>query len=230
MISAWLNDIKLFFYPQLCVLCDNLLHQSERGICIICETNLNAFPFSFFDGNPIAQLFYYNTPISGGNAFLNFVEGGKTQKMLHSIKYKGNKTLALFIGEKAGENALQQNPEYKPDVIIPVPLHFIKQEKRGYNQSELLARGMNTVWNAKIDIKSVIRSKETDTQTKKARYNRFENMKGVFETKIPENIAGKHVLIVDDMITTGATISSLCSEILKNKPASLVIYALAFKY
>lgn len=229
-MSSLLFSLKQLFYPRTCALCDNLLIEQENGLCVICQTELSPFPYSFFDGNPVSQLFKYSVPISGASAFLNFVEGGKTQKLLHAIKYRGQKDLAIHMGMLCAQFAKERNPNYTPEIIVPVPLHFTKQLKRGFNQSELLCLGMLKEWNARIDTHSIARISHTASQTKKSRYSRFENMDGVFSVLKPENIENKHLLVVDDMITTGATVSSLCYEINKHNPKSLVIYSMGFKY
>lgn len=228
MLKDWVHHLKTFFYPEQCPDCGNLLKFGEEEICLICEVNLPTLPYSFFDGNPVEQRFYNNTPINGGNAYLSFIEGGKAQKYIHSFKYKGRTKLAEILGEKAANHALKQNPGYRPDIIVPVPLHFTRERKRGYNQCYFIAKGMAEIWNCPI-AKNVSRKKATVSQTKKGRYDRFLNTDGVFSVEDDSEIRNKNILVIDDVITTGSTLNAFCKELNCYQPNSIVVYTLAMK-
>jgi ComF family protein len=229
MLKRWLNYLRLFFYPEICVLCSKQLKLSEEEICLICEANLPEFTYAFFDGNPVEQLFYNNTPINGANAFLSFIESGKTQRLIHALKYNGRTKIGLLLGEKAANHSLKTNPEYMPEIIIPVPLHMSKERKRGFNQCNYIAEGIANVYKCSIDLNNIKRKHNTSSQTEKNRFERFNNMKEVFTTVDYTIFHNKHVMIVDDVITTGATLNAICEEVLKSRPKSIVVYGIALK-
>ena len=224
-----LKQINRLFFPINCAICHHSLKHGEEDWCIICETELAILPYQFYDKNPVEQLFLHRFSYTGATAFLNFLEGGRTQQLIHAIKYKGETKLAEKIGKLAAEHYRDKNPQYVPDIIVPVPLHFAKKLKRGYNQSEKIANGMAQIWNSKVEIVAVIRKLNTITQTKKSKLERIKNMADVFEVVDKSNFYNKHILVVDDVITTGATIESLCLKILEHKPLSLHIIGIAFK-
>jgi len=228
-ITEALVHLKNLFYPENCPVCYRLLKANEANICTPCETKLPVLPYRLYDQNPIEILFYNNSPIQGASAYLSFVEKGIAQKLIHQHKYKGDIKLGNYLGNKAGFHLLNQVPTYVPDLIIPVPLHFSKKKKRGFNQAEIIADGIAEVYLKKVANGVVRRKTGSQSQTKKNKYERFKNMAHKFAVSKPSEIKDKHILIVDDVITTGATTSSLCNEILKHFPKSVVVYALAFK-
>jgi len=229
MIPKWLTALHQFFFPQVCVVCYDLLKRSEESICLICEASIPILPYKFGDGNPIEQLFYSRVSLKGANAFLSFIDAGRTQKMIHAIKYQNRTELAYLLGKMAAENILVDSPYFKPDVIIPVPLHQSKLLKRGFNQSDFIAIGMANTLNSSIDTTSIKRVVATSSQTKKSRKARVKNVMGIFEVLSPINIKDRTILVIDDVITTGATIDSLCTEIQKYQPHEIYVYALAYK-
>lgn len=221
-----LYHIKDFFYPRFCVICDKPLKQSETELCLLCEINLPHLPYKLGKQNPIERVFRNRINISGASSFLPYIEEGTAQKLIHALKYKGHKELGIVLGKKAAEHLKERNPDYNPDLIIPVPLHFSKKRKRGYNQCALLAQGMNEIFQSKV-FYDVRRNVETKSQTKKSRYDRFVNMSNIFEVTNPAKIKGKKVLILDDVITTGATLYSFAQEIKKHNPLSINIYSIS---
>jgi ComF family protein len=207
------------------VLCDNALNQSENEICISCETKIPQLPYRFGKPNPIDRLFKNKVSIDGANAYLPYIEGGTALKLIHALKYKGHKHIGQILGQNAAEHIKDRNPEYQPETIIPVPLHFSKELKRGYNQCHLIASGMNQVFKCQID-KSVVRNVESKSQTKKSRYDRFKSMEGVFSVADPSSITEKNILIIDDVITTGATMFSIIKEVSKYSPSNIHVYSI----
>ncbi len=149
--------------------------------------------------------------------------------MIHALKYHSDTDMAVILGQKAADYYRNLHPNFQPEVIIPVPLHFSKKLKRGYNQSTFIANGMSAIWSAIVDEDIVIRKIQTSSQTKKSRTQRVQNMQNVFEVKKQDIIKSKHILIVDDVITTGATIGALCETIIPFQPKSIHILCLALK-
>ena len=162
----WVLALHSFFFPQVCVVCSNLLKRSEADICLLCESALPVLPYKFGDGNPIEQLFYNRVDIKGANAFLSFIDAGKTQKIVHAIKYQSRTELALLMGKLASNSTLLNTPDFKPDLIIPVQMHQSKLLKRGFNQSDFIANGMAMAWQTNIDNTCVKRIVNTNSQTK----------------------------------------------------------------
>jgi ComF family protein len=140
--------------------------------------------------------------------FYLFEKSGKVQKLLHAIKYQNQKELAQFIGELYAQDLIKEKTLDDIDVIIPIPLHKNKLKLRGFNQSEWFAKGLAKSLQKPMDIISFERRQETSTQTKKKKYQRWENVEGIFGLKDPAALINKHILLVDDVITTGATIEA----------------------
>jgi len=229
MLKSFLHPLQALFYPKNCPICNNLLKEGESNLCLPCESSMPILPYTIFDKNPIEKLFYNNVPINGATAYLSFVEKGSAQKLIHQIKYNGAKDLGHFMGTKAANHMLRIAPAYIPEVILPIPLHFSKEKKRGYNQAQLIANGFAEVYGLQQRKKIVSRYKATPSQTKKSRYERFNNIKDAFIVLKPEAIMNRHVLVLDDVITSGATTSALCAQVLKHQPKSICVYALAYK-
>lgn len=158
--------------------------------------------------NPLAQMFYGRIDFHAVAACYFFSKKGKVQHVIHQLKYKGNADAGLFLGREMGK-ILKESPLYSDvDYIFPVPLHPKKERKRGYNQAELIARGAAEVMEAKVDKTHLVRMVNTATQTRKSREERWLNVKDIFEVHGSADLVGKHVLVVDDVITTGATLEA----------------------
>jgi ComF family protein len=141
-------------------------------------------------------------------AYLYFNKGNKVQQLIHQLKYKGRKDIGIFLGRKYGQN-LKYSPFFLTvQLIVPVPLHTKKRMQRGYNQSEQFAIGLGESMKIPVDPDAICRRKETETQTKKSRFRRWQNVAEVFEVKDPRSLERLHILLVDDVITTGATLES----------------------
>ena len=209
-----LQDFLALIYPRNCVACGNSLFKHEEQLCNYCYTNLPKSNFHKYDKNPVATLFYGRTPLLLASSFYLFQKKGSVQKILHAIKYKHNKDLAVLIGKWYAEDLKTNETISKADFIIPVPLHSKKFKLRGYNQSEEFARGLSEGLKIHLNTSVLKRKEFTETQTKKSKYERWENVEDVFELINPEIFKNKHVILVDDVITTGATIEA-CSQLLQ---------------
>lgn len=209
----WIGDFISLVFPRICAACGNSLWKHEETICRSCEFHLPKTNFHFSPENPVTRLFWGRVEIFAGAAFLSFHKGNKVQELVHQLKYKGRKDIGIFLGRLYGQT-LKYAPAFSDaDVIIPVPLHKKKYMKRGYNQSEQFGLGLSKAMHIPQNRHLLMRVKATETQTRKSRYNRFQNVREIFQVSQPENWAGKHLLLVDDVITTGATIES-CIEAL----------------
>ena len=212
-----LNDFTNLFYPHLCILCENPLIENEQQICLNCLYNLPKTNYHTNKGNPARALFAGFPQVNEVTAFLFFEKDGITQKLIHSFKYYDNKSLAEYLGRIAATELKEYGFYASVETIIPIPLHPKKEKKRGYNQSECIANGIASVYGCEIDKTSLSRVTETISQTRKSVYDRHMNVENIFKLTDPGKLSGKHVLLIDDVITTGAT-TSACIETLSEIP------------
>ncbi|MBQ3844662.1 MAG: ComF family protein [Bacteroidales bacterium] len=195
-------------FPRVCAACGNILLEGEDSVCTTCRFLLPKTGYENNPDNPLAQMFYGQMPFNAVMAEFFFSKTGKVQHLIHGLKYHHCRENGIFLGQEIGKSLLKA-PDYQGiDFIIPIPLHPKKEKLRGYNQSLVIAEGIHEIMNVPIAEKSLVRSVFTDTQTKKSREERYQNVKDIFELKKPEQLQGKHVLLVDDVLTTGATLMS----------------------
>lgn len=227
-ILGWADDLLWLIYPELCVACDKPLNSGEKCICTSCRFHLPKTNFHSEPVNPIIKHFWGKVKVEAAAALFLFTKGEKVQHLIHQLKYQKRKDIGVFLGELYGYDLKKCDPFGCVDVIIPVPLHPKKLKKRGYNQSECFAEGLSLSLKVPCDVKSLKRKKETQTQTRKHRFERFENVNSVFAVTNPDLVQGKHILLVDDVITTGSTLVA-CAEALLEVPGTRVtIAALAY--
>ena len=207
------RDFFSLIYPNNCLACGNNLFRNEHIICTSCLFHLPKTNYHLENDNPISQTFWGRTKINTAAACYFFTKAGKVQHLVHQLKYKGKKEVGIYIGELYGKELMNTQSFGKTDVIIPVPLHPKKEKKRGFNQSEVFAIGLSSSMNVPIDTSSLIRVFASETQTKKTRFKRWENVKEIFSLQDAEKLKNKHILLVDDVITTGATIEA-CANLL----------------
>lgn len=221
-------DFWSLFYPRICPACDNPLVRNEEFLCTACLMDLPRTNFHKDRENEVAQMFWGRANVENASAFLYFHKKSKVQHLLHKLKYKGDKEVGRFLGRLAA-NELIETPFAQIDMIIPLPLHPKKQKIRGYNQSEMIAQGLGEVWGKKTETGVLIRKIANTTQTRKHRYERWLNVEEVFEVVNPDKIANKHILLVDDVVTTGATLEASAGELLKvtNTKVSIITVAKA---
>lgn len=214
-------------FPRLCVCCGDKLIEQEQWICLHCLHHIPRTNFHLEAENPVARLFYGRVKIEFATSFFYFSKGSSYQSLIHNLKYKGMKELGAEMGKHFGID-LQQSDDFSTiDLICPVPLHPKKEKKRGYNQSWWIASGMAAQMNIPLSDDNLKRVTFTDTQTRKNRFERWQNVEGIFELTNPEAYAGKHILLVDDVVTTGATIEACAQAILSKTDARVSIATLA---
>lgn len=227
-MGGYLADFIALLFPELCPACNTSLVAGEHVICSDCRYNLPFTNFHTQPGNIVAQQFYGKINVEYVYALYFFNKGGKVQNLMHHFKYNGMKQIGNVLGNIAGSQ-LKQNPIIDTvDYIIPVPLHKKRLQERGYNQSACFADGLAEKLNATVELNTLIRKKATATQTHKSRFARFENMQEVFAVDKPEQLAGKHVLLVDDIVTTGSTLEACGIELLKVPGLKLSIATIAY--
>ena len=164
-------------------------------------------------------------PLVGATAQFYFTKESLMQHLMHQFKYKRNKELGLQLGKIMGAK-IKASARFETDALVPLPLFPAKEKRRGYNQATLLCEGMAEAMNIPVLDKVIIRPQHTETQTKKGRIERWKNMEGKFILSNPESIRNKHVLLVDDVITTGATLEACGNELLKAEGVQLSVATL----
>lgn len=226
-MGLW-NDFIALIYPRNCVTCNNPLFKHENMVCNHCYISLPKSNFHSEENNELERVFAGRVPLVKAGSYYIFEKSGKVQKLLHSIKYKNNKALAEQVGGWYARSLKDCKEIAASDLIIPVPLHPKKQKLRGFNQSEEFARGLAKEFGMPLSATNLVRNQFTETQTRKNKFARWENVEGKFELKDPKALEGKTVLLVDDVITTGATIDA-CYEAMKNVPGIKVsVLSLAY--
>ena len=201
-----LNDIWEFFFPRYCVVCGKRLLLGEEHLCVNCLCALPRIRFQNQEKNERAKLLWGKIPIERASAFLYYSKGGDVRELLFQLKYYGNQKIGYFMGRCMAQELISTGFFDGVEGIIPVPLHDRKRKSRGYNQSELLAEGISSIVQIPL-FKNVLRRKQyTETQTHKSNYERWNNVMDVFEGVSLERLSCKHVLLVDDVLTTGATL------------------------
>lgn len=223
-----LHDFISLIYPRNCIACSNSLFKHEDQICNYCFTNLPKTNFHNQLNNPILNLFYGRVDLQLASSYYFFKKQGSVQKMLHAIKYKSNKEAAQLIGYWYGKELLENDIAKSITTIIPVPLHSKKLKQRGFNQSEEFARGIAKGLNIELNTTSLIRKDYTSTQTKKNKYERWENVENVFDVNHEIDLSNQHILIVDDVITTGATIEACCLPLKPIENVKLSVLGIAY--
>ena len=193
-----------------------------------CWFDIPVSRFHSGNENKVAQLFWGRVQIENVISFFQYRKGSRYQKLIYFIKYKGMKELGLEAGQRVGDLITESEGFSTIDLIVPVPLHEQKQKKRGYNQSEWIAMGISMVLQKPLTAGNLFRKKHTPTQTRKNRYERWQNVEGIFGVKTPDEFAGKHILLVDDVVTTGSTLEACAWELLKITDVKVSIVTLAF--
>jgi ComF family protein len=221
-------QIRDLFYPRLCAACEHTLQSYEEYVCIKCIFRLPKLEGKTqVDVHLLDKKFWGKIPVKFTRSFLPFSKSGHVQNILHQIKYQNQPHLAVFMGKWFGEMLKKEGFENETDLIVGIPLHIRKKKERGYNQADLFAKGLSESLDVPFDSELLIRSEYTETQTKKSRYKRFENMEKVFHVKFPERLEKKRVCLVDDVLTTGATLETAGNELLKNGAKELSIVTIA---
>lgn len=223
-------------YPPVCKACGQPLASGENVLCTGCRVHLPYTHYECWDGNPTARAFYGRVPLCGAASLLFFTPDGRVQALLHELKYKRQPELGLYIGALMGQR-LGRSPQFAGvDYIVPVPLHPARQKKRGYNQAALLGQGMVSAWprgasalQGEAAVRApalltdlLLKRHSNESQTRKNRAERWDNAQDVYEVADDEalraRVAGKHLLLVDDVLTTGATLESAATALLTALP------------
>lgn len=220
------ENVVNLFYPRVCAACGDTLLKDEETVCLKCRYLLPKTGYELHADNPLAQMFYGRVRFHAVTACFFFAKQGKVQHLIHELKYKGNWEAGVFLGQQLGES-LKNAPLFQGiDYLVPVPLHPKREKKRGYNQSLMIARGIAEVTSIAIGDRFLVRGVNTATQTKKSKEERFQNVKDIFQVCHAEELQGKHILLIDDVLTTGATLES-CAHKFEDIPGITISAATA---
>lgn len=208
------NHFLELLVPRLCVVCGEKLLLQEQHICLRCLLYLPRTDFRLPGPNRMERLFTGRVPLEQAYAYFEFRKGGRYRKIIHQMKYRGQQQIGNYFGERFAAELLQAGHDLQADLLCPVPLHPRKKRTRGFNQSEQIAIGLSRQFKTPVLHGNLRRITDTGTQTSRSRYERWENVEKSFEVIRPELFAGKHIALVDDVVTTGATLEACASAIL----------------
>ena len=226
-MNEWLKSFFELFYPNLCLICGESLVTGEIQLCLKCQSQIPKTNYHLLPENPVEKRFWGKVPVANASSYFFFQKGSDFQKLIHELKYRGNREIGTILGKYAAVDLLE-NPEYHDvDWIVPVPLHPKKLAKRGYNQSEMICNGISVILEKPVNTSNLVRVQENTTQTKKSVYERYENTQGIFHLTNPEEFRDKHILLVDDVLTTGSTLEACIQTLLLAENCKVSVFTLA---
>ncbi len=225
--QASLRDFAGLLYPELCCGCGCRLDEQEEQICLHCLHDLPRTKYHLDAKNPIEQMFWGEEKVKAATAWLTFRKASPVQGIMHQLKYGGREDLGLQLGERFAADLIG-DAQWDYDALVPVPLHPQRQAARGYNQAEVLARGMAKLTGLPVLENALFRRTANATQTKRSRWERWANVESIFGCQAATALEGKRILLVDDVITTGSTLSSCARELLAVPGTTVLIAAAAY--
>lgn len=227
-LSKYFSDFISLAFPELCQACGTGLYKQEQVLCTYCRHRLPYTNFHLDSLNSTAKQFWGRADITAAASFLYFKKGERVQRLLHQLKYRGQTEVGFYLGRLYG-NVLKDTKGFaEADLICPLPLHKESLRKRGYNQSEYFANGLGSAMQKEVNSAFLSRPEIRESQTKKSRFERFLNVSKAFTVQQPRRLAGRHVLLVDDVLTTGATLTACATEILAIDGARVSIATIAY--
>lgn len=220
------NDIVDILFPRCCAICGNTLTSGEKHICIKCYMRLPFTRWKGRQGNPMERIFWTYIPIRRANALLHYYGGDESRKTVLALKYYRRPQLGAYLGRLLAADLRGTDFFKDVDALVPIPLSKHRQRKRGYNQSELLAVGVSEVTGIPILRNAIKRMTDNPTQTHLSAEERKDNVRGIFQVVNGEQIRGKHILLIDDVLTTGATVLSCAGELSRQEGVEISILSL----
>ena len=212
---VFIKSFLSLLFPEVCKKCGNDLFSGEELLCRKCCTKLPQTGFENSKSNPVAQLLWGKVKIEHAFSLFYFRKGETLHKIVHLLKYKRNKRAGVLLGDIAGKKLKNITFEPQIDYLIPVPLHPKKLKIRGYNQCEILAKNISKITDIPVNTNVLLRNIHNVSQTKKGKYDRWKNVEGIFKISEYETLQGKHLLLLDDIITTGSTLEACCATLLQ---------------
>ncbi len=215
-------------YPHVCTGCGSDLLREDNQLCLRCIHNLPHTNFARMANNPLEKEFWGRIPLVSAFSQFYFAKEFLVQHLIHELKYKSDSEIGIYMGEIMGKTMLETHRFKDVDALIPLPLYADKERKRGYNQATIICNGISSITKIPVLNGAVIRQHATETQTRKHRTERWENVKDSFKVAKENELKGKHLLLVDDVVTTGATLEACGAVILKVPDTRLSLATLAF--
>jgi ComF family protein len=222
------NPLLSLLLPRSCPACSRILKDWEECLCLVCLGKLPVTRFHEEPANKMAEMFWGRVRLTQAIAWFYFRKGSIYQDVLHHLKYNDRPDIGHLLGRQYGYELKKSEAFLKPDLLVPVPLNPKKLRTRGYNQSDAIARGLSEGLKIPMDRTLLTRPVQTATQTRKSRYDRYLNVSGKFRVTCTDLIENKHILIIDDVITTGATLEACAEELLKTPGVTVSVAALAW--
>jgi ComF family protein len=222
------NSFLHLLFPHVCSACGNDIINEENMLCMRCISELPETNFHMHSNNPVEKIFWGRLPLVSATAQYYFSKESRMQHLMHQFKYKGSKDLGKQLGYLMGNDLSQSNRFKNIEAVIPLPLFAAKEKKRGYNQATVLCEGIAEIMKIEVLTDVIIRTQHTETQTKKGRIERWANIEGKFELIKPDKARNKNILLVDDVITTGATLEACGQELIKADNVRLSVATLCF--
>jgi ComF family protein len=230
--KSWFSDIGQSLlhlaFPHICQGCGTDVIDTKHQLCIRCLAAMPRTDFQKYSENPIERIFWGRLTLETATAQYYFTKESGMQHLMHQFKYRGNKELGLYLGQLMGQALFESNRFSAVDALVPLPLYGSKERSRGFNQALVLCQGMAQVWTKPILPDVVIRKAATESQTRKNRIERWQNMEGRFEVINAAALENKHILLVDDVLTTGATLEACGRELCAVPGTTLSIATLCF--
>ncbi len=226
--DACIEPLLCLFFPRLCPGCDQEVLHGRQPMCLTCMHSLPHTGFEHIDGNPVEKVFWGRVDVSFACSSFYYIENTPLQKTIHQIKYKEDARTGIILGKWMGVQLKKKMEVHQIDLMIPMPLHPKKEKQRGYNQAALLCKGMAATTGIGYCEKTLVRDQHTRSQTNMSKLKRWENVSSVFGVRAPARIQGKHLLLVDDVITTGASTEACMHALFANGAASVGVCSLAF--
>lgn len=221
------NPLLTLLFPKVCCCCGKHLNAKLSHICISCRSSLPKTNYHLYKENPLQKLFWGRIPLENVFSYYKFIDSGKIRRLIHHFKYKGMKEIGLTVGKMYGEELMQAGALEKIDCILPVPIHQKKIKRRGYNQSHFFAEGISIATGIENKKNLLEKHIHTSSQTRKSRYKRWKNVETSFKVVETEELLHKHVLLVDDVLTTGATIEACGQKVLELDGTKLTVATMA---
>lgn len=223
-----LNNLLHLFFPHVCVGCGSDILDEKHLLCLRCVSDLPVTNFFDQPGNPVEGSFYGKIPVRNAGAAYFFTKNSLVETLVYELKYRGNKEIGFYLGRLMAGYLVNNKRFGNIDLLVPLPLNPKRQKKRGYNQATALCDGIASVWNMPVENKAVVRTINSETQTHRGRVERWQNMQGIFSVVEPELLKNKHILLVDDVVTTGASLEACGQEILRVPATTLSIATMAY--
>ena len=223
-LKELLSGTLHLFYPHLCAGCSSDLLEERNLLCLKCIHELPHTGFASCPDNPVEKYFWGRLQLSAAHSEFYFSAGGLMQQLIHLLKYKGNQSLGFYLGQFLGKSLAQSNRFSTVDALVPLPLFPDKEKQRGYNQAAVICKGISSVMQLPVMTRLITRQRPTETQTRKSRAERWHNVEGSFCLPETNAIKNRHILLVDDVVTTGATLEA-CGKLLNGVEGAMLSIA-----